>query len=217
MWQRLYPGSLVPTTNAASLNVMVFGRYGDAVADAEEAVRLGPYSSVAMRMLVLSYLGSNRVADAKRALREGAARGIADAVWHETAYQIATYDGDLAAAEAEARWRDQRPATAVNLAADRALQAAAAGRLVAARRYWEAAAAGATRVFPPIRQARIRLWEAEAEALLGDPARARRAAEAAVALHPQPATMLDAAASMTLAGDAPRASAFRERAATSGT
>jgi DNA-binding winged helix-turn-helix (wHTH) protein/tetratricopeptide (TPR) repeat protein len=207
-WQRAYPGSPVPPTNLASIAVSTYGRYADALPDAREAVRLAPYSSIALRGLVYAALGSNRVAEARQALAEAGRRGVEDAIWHDLAFQLAAAAGDEAAMRAQAQWAASRPAAGVAMTWNRALAAATAGRLGEARQLWSDAGAAAARLLPPIRQARARLWEAEAEALLGDPLRARAAAEAAVALHPQPRTMLDAAASLALAGDPGRAAAL---------
>lgn len=211
-WQRVYPGSAVPFTNLASIFVNTFGRYDEAVPDAREAVRLAPYSSLPARTLVAAYLGTNRVAEARQALREAAARGIGDAVWHELAYQIAFFDGDGAGMAEQIRWAAGNPAAEPAMTRNRALAAASAGRMREARELWAEAASAAARVLPPVRQAELRLWEAETEALLGDPQRARRAAEAAATLHPQPVTLLDAATSMALAGDRDRAAALIGRA-----
>ncbi len=204
-WQRVYPGSAVPATNLASIFVNTFGRYEEALPDAREAVRLAPYSSVAARMLVLAYLGSNHAAEARQALQEATSRGVGDAAWHELAFQCAYLDGNEAAMREHVRWAAEHPAAEAAMTRNLALAAASAGRLNESRRLWAAASTAAARAMPPIRQAEVRLWEAETEALLGDPQRARLAADAAVALHPQPATMLDAAGSLALAGDTGRA------------
>ena len=156
-------------------------------------------------MLVLAYLGSNHAAEARQALQEATSRGVGDAAWHELAFQCAYLDGNEAAMREHVRWAAEHPAAEAAMTRNLALAAASAGRLNESRRLWAAASTAAARAMPPIRQAEVRLWEAETEALLGDPQRARLAADAAVALHPQPATMLDAAGSLALAGDTGRA------------
>lgn len=205
MWQRVYPGSAVPPTNLASLCVNTFGQYEEGLPEAREAVRLAPYSSVAVKMLVLANLGSNRAAEARLALREAARRGVGDVVWHGLAFQMAFADGDEAAMLAHARWADGNLPAMVTMLQYRALAAASVGRLNEARRLFAEAANTSAQVAPLKRQAAILLKEAEAEALLGDTRRARRGVEAALAVNPQPGTMLPAAIVLALAGDPARA------------
>jgi DNA-binding winged helix-turn-helix (wHTH) protein/tetratricopeptide (TPR) repeat protein len=205
MWKRIYPGSAVPPTNLASVYVNTFGQYETAVPEAIEAVRLAPYSSLASRMLVLAYLGTNRVPDARQAMREAASRGVDDVVWHCLAFQMAFTDGDTTAMQEHVRWADRNPAATLTFTQHRALAAASVGRLREARQLWSEAVSTAAQIAPPVRQAGIRAIEAEAEALLGDPQRARVAAEAALAVNRQPDTVLSAAIAFALAGDTARA------------
>ncbi|MCX6551863.1 MAG: hypothetical protein NTY02_12850, partial [Acidobacteria bacterium] len=172
---------------------------------AREAVRLAPYSSVAMRMLVTAYLGTNRVAEARQALRDAASRGVGDVVWHGLAFQVAFADGDAAAMLEQARWSPPNPLDAITMIQYRAQAAASSGRLREARPLWSEAARMAAQGAAPTRQAAIRMREAEMEALLGDARAAQRTADAALALDARPGTMLAAAVVFALAGDAARA------------
>jgi tetratricopeptide (TPR) repeat protein len=88
----------------------------------------------------------------------------------------------------------------------------ATGRLSDARQLWADAAAAAVHGAPASRQAALRLREAEAEALLGDPSRARLAADAALALDAQPGTLLAAAIVHALTGNPGRSHALMEDA-----
>ena len=125
-------------------------------------------------MLVTAYLGTSRVAEAKAALREAAGRGVGDLVWHVLAFQVAFVEGDEAAMAGHARWASGNPSTALAMTQQRALAAAATGRLRDARLLWAEAASAAAHGSPASRQAVVRLKEAEAEALLGDATRAAR-------------------------------------------
>jgi len=206
MWQRTYPGSSVPPTNLASLYVNTFGQFDAALPEAREAVRLAPYSSLATKMLVSAYLGTNRVPEARQALREAASRGVADLMWHSLAFQLAFADGDETAMLEHARWASGNPSATVVMTQYRALAAASVGRLREARQFWSEAASATAQVgTTPARQAGIRLMEAETEALLGDTRRARLAAEAALALDQQAGTLRSAAIAFALSGDPARA------------
>jgi DNA-binding winged helix-turn-helix (wHTH) protein/tetratricopeptide (TPR) repeat protein len=213
LWKRTYPGSVVPVTNLASLFVNVFGQYDAALPEAREAVRLAPYSSIARSALVASYLGTNRIAEARQALSDGAARGATDLLWHGLAYEMAFLDGDLAGMAEHVRWAAGDPAAALELTQYRAFAAASAGRLREARRLWSEAARAGAQTGSAARQALVRVAEAEVEALIGDAGRARTAAESALALDQKSDTMLFAAIALALAGDAVRARTLVEAAA----
>jgi len=205
MWQRTYPGSPVPPTNLASIYVNTYGQYDAALPEAREAVRLSPYSSLACKTLVVAYLGTNRVLEARQALREAAGRGVADLVWHGLAFQVAFADGDTSAMLEHVRWASGNPPAAIVMTQYHALAAASVGRLREARQLWSEAATTAAQVGTPATQAGIRLMEAQTEALLGDTHRARLAAEAALAVDQQPGTLRSAAIVFALSGDPARA------------
>ena len=214
MWQRTYPGSSVPPTNLASLYVNTFGQFDAALPEAREAVRLAPYSSLATKMLVSAYLGTNRVPEARQALREAASRGVADLMWHSLAFQVAFGDGDEPAMLEHVRWASGDPSATVVMTQYLALAAASAGRLQEARTLWSKAASTAAQAgTTPARRAGMRLMEAETEALLGQPQRARLAAEAALALDQQAGTLRSAAIALALSGDPARAGTLVDDAA----
>jgi tetratricopeptide (TPR) repeat protein len=111
-----------------------------------------------------------------------------------------------------ARWASGNPSATVMMTQFRALAAASPGRLREARQLWSEAANAALQTGTPARQAGVRLREAETEALLGDPRRARLAAEAALAVDHAPGTMLSAAIVFALSGDPDRAGTLVEKA-----
>ena len=74
LWSRTYPGSSIPSINSASIRVNLFGQYEAALADAREGVRLAPNSAISNLTLVGTYLGTNRLPEARQALRDGDAR-----------------------------------------------------------------------------------------------------------------------------------------------
>lgn len=208
-WKKTYPGSLVPLTNLASFNIDVFGRYDAALPDALQAVALAPSSSIAHGTLVLSYLGMNRVAEARQAMRAAASQGAQALTWHRQAFDLAVLGNDRAAMEEEIRFAAGNPTIASVMSEGRALAAASAGRLREARRLWSEAMRGAD----PLTEAAMLLQLAEAEALLGDARAARRAADSALALDGSGAAVLSAAGIFALAGDAAGARRLLNQAA----
>ena len=211
MWKQTYPGSPVPATNLASLYVGALGQYEAGVAEGREAVRLAPHSSIAHTTLIRGLLGLGRFSEAKQALRDAASRGASDEMWHAIAFEIAFLEDDAAGMGEHVRWAAADALQMMQMDQYRALAAACTGRFSEARQRWADAIATAARTGPPVWQAVIRVTEAEAEALLGDPRRARAAANAAVALNERPLVLLAAANAMTWTGDVARGRMLLDR------
>lgn len=211
LWKRTYPGASVPPTNLASLYGSVFGQYEAAVAEARDAVRFLPQSSIAHGAMVAALLGTGNIPAAKTALREAAARGATDMVWHGLAFQVAFLEDDPAGMNEHIRWASDDAGAAMQINQYRALAAAATGRLGEARQRWAEALATAAQIGPPAWQAGIKVTEAGTEALVGDPRRARAAAEAALALDQRPFTVLFASMALAAVGEVDRAAALLDR------
>ena len=211
LWTRTYPGSAIPETNRASIYVNLLGQYDTGLAEGREAVRLSPASAIANLALVGAYLGSNRLAEARQALRDATARGVDNLEWRRVAFEVAFLEGDEAAMEGHIQWAAGDPTATMVMTEYQALAAAAAGRLRGARQLWSDAAVAASQVGTPTARASVLLHQAEAEVLLGDVAAGRAAAEAAVSVNPREATWQYAAATLALAGDAQRAGTLLQK------
>jgi DNA-binding winged helix-turn-helix (wHTH) protein/tetratricopeptide (TPR) repeat protein len=207
-WKRMYPGSAVPPTNLAGILSGMMGQYDAALPEGRDAVRLAPYSSLAYRNLVLACRGSNRIAEARQAVAEAAGRGIDDQILHVQSLNLALFDGDSAALEREVRWALTDPMAELFTLRARASFAMAGGRLREARQLWSQTLAKADEIGPATRVAEIRLFKAEAEALVGDPRAARTDLEAALVADKDPATFALAAIVSGLVGDSARARAI---------
>lgn len=191
-WKRMYPGSYIPPNNLAALLTGQMGRYDEALPDAREAVRLAPGSPMAYRTLALSCLGTGRLDEARQALAAATARGIDDVYIHHLALTMALLDGGRAALES-ANPRSGNPMAALDTLQVRASSAMAEGRLGEARRIWSEAIQSASDVGRGGRLVEIRLFQARAEALLGDRRAARAALQAVVAADRTPVTLVSAA------------------------
>jgi tetratricopeptide (TPR) repeat protein len=207
-WRRLYPNAAVPWTNLASIRINTLGQYEAALPDALGAVRLMPSSSIANTMLVAAYLGTNRLADARQAVSDAASHGASDLSLHRLAFEIALAGDDAGAMEEQVRWAAGDPSAVMVMTEYRALAAASRGRLHEARRLYAQADDLAGQVGTTPVRAGVLLRQAEMEALLGEPRRARLAAEAALDLDGQLMTQLAAASVFALAGDPGRATAL---------
>ncbi len=207
-WKQMYPGSVVPPNNLASLLSRAMGDYESALIEAREAVRLARYSSIATANLVVALMGSGRIAEARQVVAEATSRGLDDRLWHGVLLNMALFDGDQAALDREIRWASADPVAALLTARLHAAWLMAHGRLRAARRWWSDALKRAEAMGPARRVAEIRLHQAEAEALVGDPRAARVAAEALLAGDRGPGALANAAIVFGLVGDRARAGAI---------
>ncbi len=204
-WKRMYPGSPVPPTNLAGVFSSLMGQYDAALPEAREAVRLAPYSSLAHRSLVLACRGSGRIAEARKAIADATSRGVDDPLIHAQLLNLALLEGDQGALEREIRWAAGDPMAALLTSRLRASAAMAGGRLRDGRRLWLEALTRADEIGPARRVADVRLYQAEAEALVGDPRAARAAAEAGLSADKRAITLVRAAIVFALVGDPARA------------
>ncbi|MDO8836445.1 MAG: tetratricopeptide repeat protein, partial [Vicinamibacterales bacterium] len=204
-WKRMYPGSYIPPNNLAALLTGQMGRYDEALPDAREAVRLAPGSPMAYRTLALSCLGTGRLDEARQVLAAATARGINDGNMHRLALTMALLDGGRAALERRANPRSGNPMVELDTLRVRASAAMAEGRLREARRIWSEAIQSASDVGRGGRMVEIRLFQARAEALLGERRAARAALQAVLAADRTTVTLVSAAVVYALIDDSGRA------------
>jgi eukaryotic-like serine/threonine-protein kinase len=201
LWKRIYPGSVVPPTNVASLYVNVLGQYDAGIPPAREALTIAPSSTIAYNTLIAACLGANRIADAKLALRAVERAGAANLSTHRMAFDLAFFENDPAAMQEQIAWASRDAAATISMAQHRADAAASKGRWREARRLWAEADQAAAATGVPAKRAWLLLRHAEAEAILGDAAAARSEAARALTLDHQDATVLGGALVFALAGD----------------
>ena len=204
-WKRMYPGSYIPPNNLAALLAGQMGRYDEALADAREAVRLAPGSPMAYRTLALSCLGTGRLDEARQVIAAATARGSDDFNMHRLALTMALLDGGRAARESAAAARSGDPMAARDTLRVRPSAAMAEGRLREARRIWSEAVQRASDVGRGGRLVEIRLFQAQAEALLGDRRATRVVLQAILAADRTPVTLMTAAIVYALIDEPARA------------
>jgi eukaryotic-like serine/threonine-protein kinase len=213
-WRQQYPGSPIPPTNLVFILAGTMGQYDAALPEAREAVRLAPYSSLSYSNLALTYLGVNRIPEARKALAEASRAGAVDWLIHRQLLNLALLDGDGVALEREIRWAEPDPQANVFTLQTRASAAMAGGRLREARRLWSAALAKSDEIGSPRHVAETRRFQAEAEALVGDPRAARVAIEASLAADRGAASLAFSAIVFALVGDGARAQKLLDEVAT---
>jgi eukaryotic-like serine/threonine-protein kinase len=202
-WKRMYPGSPIPSNYIAATRSDELGQYEAAIEEAREAVRLGPNTSWSHNNLAQACMGAGRFADAKKVIGEATSRGIDDLSMHAYLFIIALAEQDQASIERETRWAAGDPQTSLVWMRLRAAAAVTGGRLAEARRLWQEALATANELGSR-EVADVRLDQAEAEALVGDPILARAAASAAVAVDRRTVSLVRSAIVFAMAGDPAR-------------
>jgi eukaryotic-like serine/threonine-protein kinase len=211
-WKRVYPGSSIAPNALASILCDELGQYEAAVDEAREAVRLTPDASAPYTNLVQAYVGAGRLAEARTAIAEARKRGFDDLSMHAYAHVIAVLERDQATIERESGWWTRSAATEITRLRIDATMAVSGGRIAEARRLWTEAADKASQDQDARSAAEVRLEQAVAEALVGDPRAARTLVEAALSADKQPVSAVRAAIVLSLTGDASRARALLQDA-----
>jgi serine/threonine protein kinase/tetratricopeptide (TPR) repeat protein len=181
------------------------GQYDKAIEITRRVQRLHPDRVPAYDNLAEYFLATQRFEDAHKEVQEAQARKLEDFMLHNALYALAFLGGDAAGMEAQQQWYTTSPATTnvgLALAAD---TEAYAGHLGKARELTKRAMESAV-------QADIKenagVWQAmfaQAEAVFGYPAEARRDAAESLKVAPgRQAVEEEAALAFALAGDVGR-------------
>ena len=166
LWNRTYPRDSTPTNNL-SIDFAWTGKYDQALAEAQETMRLDPNSAFSYGVLGGAYIGLGRFAEAK-AIRQKEVSLKLDAVnEHEDLYRLALLEGDQAAMQHEVDWAKGKPDEFVMLETV-AEATAASGKLRQAREIYRQAVESAQRAKLPENMAGIMARQARTEAEVGD-------------------------------------------------
>ena len=159
--------------------------------------------------LVPIYLTLGRLDEAEASLREGEKRGNFSE-FHFERYMLAFLRGDVAGMAKEVIWSEGKPGMEGVLLGFEANTAAYSGRLTRARELSSRAVASAQRVGDDETAADDEVEAALREVLFGNPAEARRRAEAALSLSRDRDVPYEAAMALALTGDVDRAEALAD-------
>lgn len=211
LWKRTYPRDSIPPNNLSAAYASV-GKYDQALAEAQETVRLSPNEALGYQNIGGDYLGMDRFAEAKAVREKQVAANIDSTGDHADLYAIAFLEGDTAAMQRQVEWAKGKPDEFDFLEAV-AQAAVSRGRLQAARENYSKAADLARRgKFIEI-AARTMGIQAVNEALVGNSSQARDKAAAALAISRNRPTMIFCASAFALAGDTAKASAIADEVA----
>jgi serine/threonine protein kinase/Flp pilus assembly protein TadD len=209
LWSRSYPRDDIPHLNLGVIYQQL-GQYDKSVVETNEALRLNPRAT-AYGNLAFEYIALERLDDAEKMLREAQAKGFDGLYIRGNLYLVAFRRGDKKGMEQQLAWAAGRVGDEDAMLSGQADTDAYYGRLVRARDYSRRASESAMRAGS---KETAGLWQAIAgvrEAEFGNPAAARKNAEAALSLQSGRDVRLLAALALARAGDTAKAKRLVEQ------
>ncbi len=179
LWKRTYPRDSIPTNNLA-IDYAWMGKYDQALAEAQETIRLDPNSAFSYGVVGGAYIGLDRFAEAKAIRQKQVGLKLDGTNEHADLYLLAFLEGDKAAMQREADWAKGKADEFVMLETV-AEATAASGKLQQARSLYRQAVESAQRAKLPENVAGIIARQARVEAEVGYPTQAREAVRTALA------------------------------------
>jgi eukaryotic-like serine/threonine-protein kinase len=204
LWAQVYPREDKPVGNLGLLYGFL-GQYDKGLARAQEALLRRPESGLRYANLVQNYLRLNRFANAQSTAREALAKNLDTPFLRLYLYQLAFLQDDVSGMAQQVNWAAGKPGVEDILLAVEADTAAYSGQLKKARESARQASASARRVGENETAAGYEADAALREALFGNPADARRRAEAALALSSARDVQFAGALALALSGEVARA------------
>ncbi len=195
-----YPRDFYSRLNLAFIRKAV-GDYEEAATLLREAVRLQPDNYVGYYNLCDTYADLGHLDEAQSILNEALTRNLDTPGLHRAMYDLAFLKNDVAAMQRELNWAMGRPVDeSFALEMESATQSFY-GRLRKAREFTRRAVAGALNNSAKVPAAEIQAAAAITEAGMGNLAKARQMARAALVLSGEKETRLAAAVALASSGD----------------
>jgi len=204
---RTYPRDPIPWTNLAGL-LNQLGEFEKAAEHYRESLNIDPNQSISYPNLATSFIGLNRLEEAKAVLEQQIARGLENQGTHPGLYRIAFLQGDAAAMQRHADWAKGKPDEHFMLY-NQANVAAYLGRRKESLELRRRAVEMARQRSSIEREALYLAAAALDESRFGNCPQARQQIAAALSLHRQGAAD-NAPYVFALCGDAARAQAFAD-------
>jgi DNA-binding winged helix-turn-helix (wHTH) protein/predicted Zn-dependent protease len=200
LWQQTYPRDWVPYNNLASLNA-AFGKYEEALEDAQQALRLEPDNEDNYAVATLLYLSLNRLDEAGAVLKQAAERKLESELLLAGRYQLAFLRGDEGEMERLVAGAAGKPGAESSLWFCEVVAAAYQGRRSKARGLARQGGEAAERNGSMEEGATSWLATAMTEGYFGNTQQARADARAALRLTRKGYVPVWAAQALALAGD----------------
>jgi len=205
LWKRTYPRDSIPPNNlGVAYNTM--GKFDQGLEEAQETMRLDPNSAFSYALLGSSYLGLNRLAEAKAVRLKQVELNLDALDNHQDLYVLAFLEGDTAGMQREAEFAKGKPDEFVMLEAV-AEAAAFSGKLGKAREAYHQAIESAQRGRFEESAAGIAARQGRTEAMFGNLPQAREAAQAAIAMNRNRFTLFFSGMAQSMVGDVRQATA----------
>jgi tetratricopeptide (TPR) repeat protein len=181
LWAQTYPRDDTSQVNLSAI-YGVLGDYDKGLAASQEALKLNPGSGLNYGNLAFSYVGVNRLDEAKATAKEAQARHLDTPIIHLVLYQIDFLQHDAADMEREAATFMGKPGFEDAILYNESDVAAYAGQLAKARELTRRAVDSAQRADERETAAGYEAEAALREALVGNVAFAKQRAQSALAL-----------------------------------
>ncbi len=197
-WKRTYPRDSTPY-NYEGVTQQLLGQWEQAAAAHREEVARDPLNGFAYTNLAGAYIALDRLEEARAVVAQAVEKQRAKADVHWAAYTIAFLHGDAEAMRREMEWAKGTPGESQFLWTE-ARARASEGRVRQAREGYARAVGMAKDAKFDEQAAGILASEALSEAMLGQPARAREKARAALGAARGGFITVDASLALVLAG-----------------
>jgi eukaryotic-like serine/threonine-protein kinase len=204
LWAQTYPRDATPTNNLGII-YMYLGQLDKALPAAREALRLEPGSASAFANLATTYVSLSRLDEAKATAREAQAHNLAALSIHLILYVVDFLQHEAAGMEHEAAPLMGKPGYEDLMLYFESETAAYGGEFAKARELTQSAADSAQRVDDKEGAAGYKVEAAVREALAGNMALAKQAAQAALAFANGKGVEAYSAIALGLAGDSAQA------------
>jgi eukaryotic-like serine/threonine-protein kinase len=210
LWIQNYPRDSNMRTNLGADSIML-GRYEQAIAQTEEALRIDPNALTTYGNIVQAYLALNRFDDAQHMIQQALAHKLDGGYLRMGMYRLAFLRGDAAGMKQQLDWAAGRSSEEDTLLSAESDSQAYRGQLMKARDWTRRAVDAAVRADSTETAA---LWEANGalrEAEFGNAAEAKQHVRAALARAPGRDVRVLAALTLARAGDPERAKAMADQ------
>jgi len=207
LWMADYPRDPAPNVSLG-VNFAFMGQYDKALAESQEALKLGPENVSVYENLTDIYLAMDRLDAAKAILNRAHTNNLDSADLHWDAYYLAFLQGDFAQMEQQVAWGAGKPGTEDILLSAQSDTEAYYGRLSNARNLSRRAVDSAVRADAKEAAA---LWQVNAalrEAEFGETAESSNQVREALALSPGRNVKIFAALALARAGETAQARAI---------
>jgi tetratricopeptide (TPR) repeat protein len=211
LWERTYPRDSIPPNNLA----VSYGQQGDfekALIEAQKTVQLAPGEALGYQNLGFTYIGLNRLAEAKAVRQKQIELKIDTVRDHGDLYTIAFMAHDAATMQHEVEAVKGRP-DEFDMRRAEADAAGYTGRLQQARDLYRREIEAQDAAKLPERAAATMAVEANWEAMLGNLSEAKAGAKSALARDRSRATLRPAALALATAGELQEASKIADELA----